>query len=312
MPEFGRRGRAQARAADLVPAPPRTADPETPELSWRPPPPRPLDTKFLTWWPLTLGFVVVTVVLVVYVPSTIRIIGLQGLIPVGVIGAITLVLLALLVSRTLIWLQAGGLRQLRAPPPPEPGADPNAEAGADAALALAPVAGLETVRSARVSARADGGAAFEFPPSRESAGLLTAVLVLSLGLLALFVSVVPVHSRGMTLLTLAWGVVEYTLLIALLRLCFVTDRVVIGADGISVTAGLLGDTRTMAPATVRAIYAASGLMTLHHAIRIRGTGWRRITVGDGIRDWREAELLAAVMSRLAGVAETPSRAPPRT
>jgi hypothetical protein len=282
-----------------------------PEPAWQPPAPAPASTRargadFFTWWPPTIGFVAISVVLIVYVPSVLRIVGMQGLIPVGVVLAITLVLLALAVSRTLEALRAGGPRTTEAaeasvrsvvgvPPAPSP---PIPAAGASEP---------EQTRGSRIKPTADGGTAFEFPPSRGSAGVLTAVLLLSIGLLALFVAVVSVRSRGMASLALIWAIIDYVLLLAVLRLCFVTDRVVIGREWISVTAGLLGGTRRMRRDGVRTIRAAAGLLTLHHSIRICGTGWRRITVADGIRDWREAEALAARMSRLAGVAETPAR-----
>jgi hypothetical protein len=87
----------------------------------------------------------------------------------------------------------------------------------------------------------------------------------------------------------------------ILGLWFAPERVVIGNGVVTYTYGLFGKTRTMTTAQVAAIHAVHGSATQYSAIRIKGAGWQMFNVGDGIRNWKDAEWLALQMRRVADV-----------
>jgi hypothetical protein len=92
----------------------------------------------------------------------------------------------------------------------------------------------------------------------------------------------------------------------ILRLWFAPEKVVIANGTISDTCGIFATTRTMPIADVVAIHAIPGQYTRKNAIRIKGSGWHYLSVGDGIREKRDAEWLALQMSHAAGVKAAPS------
>lgn len=73
---------------------------------------------------------------------------------------------------------------------------------------------------------------------------------------------------------------------------------------LSRTTGLLRRTQTLPVNAITSIHAITGSLPTHSAIRICGLKFYR--VGDGIRDWRDAEWVAMQMSRAAGVKPTAS------
>ena len=152
---------------------------------------------------------------------------------------------------------------------------------------------------ARITLNADGGTAFFFPPMRAAAKATaqTAVFVVSFGL---FIMAETQTETSLPLLA-GWGIIELLFFLWVLRLWFAPEGVVIGNGVVTYTYGLFGKTRTMPTAQVAAIYAVHGSATQYSAIRIKGAGWQMFNVGDGIRNWKDAEWLALQMRRAADV-----------
>jgi hypothetical protein len=149
----------------------------------------------------------------------------------------------------------------------------------------------------RIGPALEGGTEVIFPPMR-SAAHAVAVSVIFLMSLALFIFVFA----QMTLrLSAIWGVVNVLLFAWLLRIWFATERVVIGNGTVSFTSGLFRVRQTMPLCQVTGIHIVAGPVTGRNAIRIRGAGWRRFDVGDGIADQRDAEWVARQMSLAAGI-----------
>jgi hypothetical protein len=143
----------------------------------------------------------------------------------------------------------------------------------------------------------EGGTEIVFPPMRSAAHAVTqtVIFVFSFGL---FVFALAQLS---SLVAVTWGMANLLLFNWLLRIWFATERVVINDGQVSLTNGLFRMRQTMPLAQVSSIHVIAGPMTGRHAIRIRGAGWHHLDVGDGIADQRDAEWLAAQMSRAAGI-----------
>jgi hypothetical protein len=149
----------------------------------------------------------------------------------------------------------------------------------------------------RMGPAPQGGTEIIFPPMRSAAHALTqsVVLLVSLGLFIFAFGQLPI------LVALIWGMVNVLLFGWVVRIWLATERVVIDDDTVSFTSGLFRVRQRMPRAEVSGIHVIAGPMTRRYAIRIRGTGWRHFDVGDGIAEQRDAEWLAAEMSRAAGI-----------
>ncbi len=162
----------------------------------------------------------------------------------------------------------------------------------------------------RVTSLPDGGTEFYFPPApfdTNAAGntllLLIMVSVLSAVRGLLFNSDYTNHSGEWLAMTFFVVLAILTLLVFLrvLRLWFAPERATIANGVLSDTTGIFRRTRTMPVAEIAAIHATQGSTQNHCAIFIRGFGLHRLTVGDGIREWRDADWLAMQMSRAVGI-----------
>ena len=149
----------------------------------------------------------------------------------------------------------------------------------------------------RITPTGDGGSEFLFPPVRGGANATAQTIVFLITFLPL-VAFVPDMKLP---LIIVWGGIDILFLGWILRLWFAPEQVVIGKGKITVTSGLFGKKRRMATAQVTAIHAAAGGYTRNSRIMIVGRGWHQLSVGDGIRDRRDAEWLARQMSTAAGV-----------
>lgn len=98
-----------------------------------------------------------------------------------------------------------------------------------------------------------------------------------------------------------WAILTFLLFLWVLRLWFAPERITIANGMLSYTSGLFRKTQTMPIAEITAIHAISGRYTRQNAIRIRGRLRHWLTVGDGIRDRRDADWLAMQMSLAIGV-----------
>jgi len=97
-----------------------------------------------------------------------------------------------------------------------------------------------------------------------------------------------------------WAILTLFMFLHVLRLWFAPERLTITNGILSDTSGLFGKTRRMRVAEIAAIHAVPG-GSRHSAIRIRRSDWRGLTVGDGIRERRDAEWLAMQISRALGI-----------
>jgi hypothetical protein len=154
----------------------------------------------------------------------------------------------------------------------------------------------------RPSPLPEGGSEVIFPPMPCAAHAVTwsAILLTSLTLFIVAFGQISI------LMVLVWCLGNLFILTWLLRICWATERIVIGNGTVSLTSGLFRVTQTMPLDQVKAIHVITGPITHKSAIRIRGAGWRHFDVGDGIRDQRDAEWLAAEMSRAAGIQPAPA------
>jgi hypothetical protein len=151
---------------------------------------------------------------------------------------------------------------------------------------------------ARITLTADGGTEFYFPPMRDAAQASgqTVVFFISLAIWVLYGT-----AQQQSMFWAAWGLIELLFFLWILRLWFAPERVVIGNGVVSDTYGIFRKTRTIPTAQVAAIQAVPGAYTRHFAILIKDAGFRLFMVGDGIRNWHDAEWLALQMSRTANV-----------
>lgn len=143
----------------------------------------------------------------------------------------------------------------------------------------------------------EGGTEVVFPPMRSAAHAVTQTVIF----LVSFSLFVFAFVQLSTLVAAIWGMANLLLFNWLLRIWFATERVVINDGHVTLTNGLFRAQQTMPLAQVSSIHAIAGPMTGRYAIRIRGAGWHHFDVGDGIADQRDAEWLAAQMSRAAGI-----------
>jgi hypothetical protein len=163
---------------------------------------------------------------------------------------------------------------------------------------------------ARITLTADGGTEFYFPPMRGAAQAFgqTVVFLISLAIWVLYGT-----AQQPSLFWMAWGIIELLFFLWIIRLWFAPERVVIGNRVVSDTYGIFHKTRTIPTAQVAAIHAVPGAYTRLFAILIKDASFRMFMVGDGIRDWHDAEWLALQMSRTANVkvseAHSPGAAP---
>jgi len=163
---------------------------------------------------------------------------------------------------------------------------------------------------AQITLTAGGGTQFYFPPMRDAAQAFgqTVVFLISLAIWVLYGT-----AQQPSLFWAAWGIIELLFFLWILRLWFAPERVVIGNGVVRDTYGIFRKTRTLPTAQVAAIHAVRGAYTRHFAIRIKDAGFRMFMVGDGIRNWHDAEWLALQMSRAANVkgseANSPGAAP---
>jgi hypothetical protein len=104
------------------------------------------------------------------------------------------------------------------------------------------------------------------------------------------------------LIVAPWGVLNFLLLVWVVRLWTAPERIVIGNGTVRVTSGLFGITRTLPISEVTAIHAVRITSPFLVSVRIRGKAWHTIGVGQGIRESREAEWLALQMRRTVGIA----------
>jgi hypothetical protein len=145
----------------------------------------------------------------------------------------------------------------------------------------------------------EGGTAFALPPVGIAGGAIaqSIVLLVSVGLM------LAARYYQLTLLIVApWGVLNFLLLVWVVRLWTAPERIVIGNGAVRMTSGLFGITRTLPLSEVTAIHAVRITSPFLVSVRIRGKAWHTIGVGQGIRESREAEWLALQMSRTAGIA----------
>jgi hypothetical protein len=149
----------------------------------------------------------------------------------------------------------------------------------------------------QVSPMADGGLEVVFPPMRLATHALTwtVIFLVSMTLFIVAVAKLPIWA------SVIWTFVNLFIFTWLIKIWWLTERVVIGSSGVSFTSGLFRITQTMPLAELKTIHVITGPITQRSAIRFRSTGWKRFDVGDGIRDQRDAEWLAAEMSRAAGI-----------
>jgi hypothetical protein len=191
-----------------------------------------------------------------------------------------------------------------------------------------PVVDLEAIRAARtvelgsyqpgsdfnvrITPLIEGGTEFYFPPVRGAANAVsqTVVFLIMAAILAgvsgplsnkLNADINHSGDRLVVALYAGWAILTLLLFLWVLRLWFAPERVTIGNGMVSHTSGLFGKTRRMRVSEIAAIHAVAGMYTKNSAIRIRGSGWNMLTVGDGIRDRRDAEWLAMQISRAAGI-----------
>jgi hypothetical protein len=155
---------------------------------------------------------------------------------------------------------------------------------------------------ARVSPAADGGLEVIFPPMGLAAHALawSVIFLVSMTLFVVAVSTLPI------LVSVIWTLVNLFIFTWLIKIWCLTERIVIGSGAVAFTSGLFRITQTMPFADLKAIHAITGPITRQSAVRIRSTGWKHFDVGDGIRDQRDAEWLAAEMSRAAGIQPAPA------
>ena len=149
----------------------------------------------------------------------------------------------------------------------------------------------------RITPGQDGGTEFFFPPVRRGANATgqTVVFLSTVAVLAAVCATAPLW------IVAIWGTIDILFFGWILRLWFAPEQVVIGNGNITVTAGLFAKKRSMPTAEVTSIHAAKQGYTLYNNIRIVGSGWHVLQVGDGIRENRDAEWLALQMSIAAGV-----------
>jgi hypothetical protein len=154
----------------------------------------------------------------------------------------------------------------------------------------------------QLSPAADGGLEVVFPPMRLATHALTwtVIFLVSMTLFVVAVAQLPILASAI------WTFVNLFIFTWLIKVWWLTERVVIGNGAVSFTSGLFRVTQTMPFAELKAIHAISGPITKLSAIRIRSTGWKYFDMGDGIRDQRDAEWLAAEMSRAAGIQPAPA------
>jgi hypothetical protein len=154
----------------------------------------------------------------------------------------------------------------------------------------------------RITPTGDGGTEFFFPPVRGAANSIfqTLVFVVTVGL---FVRLCLNGQTSMMYFAVAgvWGAIELGFFMWILRLWIAPEQVVVANGNLSYTYGIFGRTRTMTTAEITSIRVTKGGSTTHNAIRIVGAGLHLFTVGDGIRQKRDAEWLARQMSQAAGV-----------
>jgi hypothetical protein len=154
----------------------------------------------------------------------------------------------------------------------------------------------------RVSPAADGGLEVVFPPMGLAAHALawTVIFLISITLFIVAVPRLPIFA------SVIWSLVNLFILTWLIKIWWLTERVVISDGAIAFTSGLFRVTQTMPFTELKAIHVITGPITRQSAIRIRSTGWKHFDVGDGIRDQRDAEWLAAEMCRAAGIEPAPA------
>ena len=169
----------------------------------------------------------------------------------------------------------------------------------------------------RITPLADGGTEFFFPPVGGAANATfqtVVVLIMAAILVGVSDPLIIRVSGGISgfgdLLVLAmylvWAILTLLLSLWVLRLWFAPERVVIANGMLSDTAGLFARTRSMPVAQIAAIHVTPGAYTRHNAISVRGPRWRVLSVGDGIREKRDAEWLAMRMSHAAGIKSSAS------
>jgi hypothetical protein len=154
----------------------------------------------------------------------------------------------------------------------------------------------------RLGPASEGGTEIVFPPLRAAAH----AVALSVGFVMSLVLFTIASARVPMLGTFIWALLNLLLFIWLLRIWLAEERVVIGNGTISLTSGLLRVKQTMSLDQVQSIHVIVGPLTRRNAIRIRGPGWRHFDVGDGIAEQRDAEWLAAQMSKFAGIQPAPA------
>jgi hypothetical protein len=163
----------------------------------------------------------------------------------------------------------------------------------------------------------DGGTEFHFPPVRGAAQapFQTVVFLVMATIVVGFSGRVfnrvaagnlPPHDYVGLILYLGFAAITLMFFFWILRLWFAPEKVVIANGTVSDTHGIFATTRTMPIADVVAIHVIPGQYTRQNAIRIKGPGWHYLSVGDGIREKRDAEWLALQMSHAAGVKASPS------
>ncbi len=154
----------------------------------------------------------------------------------------------------------------------------------------------------RITPTGDGGTEFFIPPVRGAANAIfqTLVFVVTLSLLVPFL-LNGQPSMAYFAVAGGWGAIELAFFTWILRPWFAPEQVVVANGILSDTYGIFGRTRTMTTAEITSIRVTKGDYTRHYAIRIVGAGLHLFTVGDGIRQKRDAEWLAQQMSQAAGV-----------
>ena len=165
----------------------------------------------------------------------------------------------------------------------------------------------------RIRSVPGGTTEIHFPPVRGAAqaGAQTVVFLVMAAIFAAFTGQLftslnddEISHRGDWLLAVmyvGWAIPTFLLFLWVLRLWFAPERVTIANGMLSYTSGLFRKTRTMPVDKITAIHAVSGRYTKNNAIRIRGRVPYWLTVGDGIRDRRDADWLAMQMSGAIGI-----------
>ncbi len=111
-----------------------------------------------------------------------------------------------------------------------------------------------------------------------------------------------------------FGLAELALLYGVLRMWFRVVEVTAGRDGIAIASGYaaVGEAKQIPGADVGRVEVEIGMQTgntVYYRLAVACKDGHRVSAGSGIRDKREAEWLAGLIERAAGVSSSPGSAP---